>query len=107
MKTLLAALAVTALLAFAGAQALAATRTVKVGDNFFVRKGATPTVGISKGTKVTWRFTGASKHNVTVVSGPQSFRSGNRRRGTYSHTFTRRGTYKIVCTIHSGMRMTV
>ena len=107
MKTLLATLVLAALLAFAGTQALAATKKVKVGDNFFVHKGKAPTVRIAKGSKLTWRFSGKSMHNVTVVRGPQRFRSGNRKRGTFSHTFRRRGTYKIVCTIHSGMRMTV
>jgi plastocyanin len=107
MKTLLAALVLTAVLAFAGTQALAATKKVKVGDNFFVHKGKAPTVRVAKGTKLTWRFAGKSMHNVTVVSGPQRFRSGNRKHGTFSHTFTKRGTYKIVCTIHTRMRMTV
>jgi plastocyanin len=107
MKTLLVATVLATLLAFAGTQALAATKKVKVGDNFFVHRGHAPTVKVRKGTKLTWRFAGKSMHNVTVVRGPRRFRSGNRKRGTFSHKFTKRGTYKIVCTIHSGMRMTV
>jgi plastocyanin len=118
MKTLLAAaasrfalvvasLALTALLAFAGTQALASTTRVKVGDNYFVHKGKPSTVSVRRGSRLTWRFVGASMHNVTVTSGPQRFRSGNRKRGTFSHTFAKAGTYKIVCTIHANMRMTV
>jgi plastocyanin len=107
MKTLLAAALVAALLAVAGTQAIAATKKVKVGDNYFVHRGKPSTVSVHRGAKVTWRFAGASTHNVTVVRGPQKFRSGNRSHGTFAHKFTKRGTYKIVCTIHSGMRMTV
>jgi plastocyanin len=104
MKTLLLAALVAALIAVAGAQALAATKTVRIGNNFFRAKA----VSIHRGTRLTWRWsTHGVTHNVTVRSGPQRFRSGNRRRGTFSHTFTKRGTYKIVCTIHSSMRMTV
>ena len=106
MKKLLLAGLVAALLAAAGTQALAATRSIRVGNNFFVHRGRPATVHIHRGTRLTWRFRG-SLHNVTVTRGPQRFRSGNRRRGTFSHRFTRRGTYRIVCTIHPGMRMTV
>jgi plastocyanin len=106
MKKLLLAGLVVALLAVAGTQALAATRTIRVGNNFFVHRGRPATVRIHRGTRLTWRFHG-TLHNVTVTRGPQHFRSGNRSRGSFSHRFTRRGTYRIVCTIHSGMRMTV
>jgi plastocyanin len=107
MRTLLLAALITALIAVAGAQALAATRSVKIGNNFFVHRGRPSTVSIGRGTTLTWRWSKRGLHNVTVVRGPQRFRSGNRRRGSFSHRFTKRGTYKIVCTIHSGMRMTV
>jgi plastocyanin len=107
MKTLLLAGLITALIAVAGTQALAATKAVTVGNNFFVHKGRPSTVSVGRGTRLTWRWSKRALHNVTVVSGPQRFRSGNRRRGTFSHTFTKSGTYKIVCTIHAGMRMTV
>ena len=102
MKKLLLAGLVVALLAVAGTQALAATRSIRVGNNFFGPR----TVTIHRGTRLTWRFHG-SLHNVTVRRGPQHFRSGNRKHGSFSHRFTRRGTYRIVCTIHPGMRMTV
>jgi plastocyanin len=102
MKKLLLAGLVVALLAVAATQALAATRSIRVGNNFFGPR----TVTIHRGARLTWRFHG-SLHNVTVRRGPQHFRSGNRSHGKFSHRFTRRGTYRIVCTIHPGMRMTV
>ena len=33
----------------------AATRSIKIGDNYFVRKGGA-TVTVARGTKVRWRF---------------------------------------------------
>ena len=100
MRKLLAALLVTALSAVLATQALAATRTVKVGDDYFVRKGSVPTVTVTKGTKVTWRFAGKDMHNVAVTKGPVKFRSSFKSSGTYSKTVRTAGTYTIVCTIH-------
>lgn len=103
MKRLLAlALALAACAAIA-VPALAATRTVTLRDNAFTPKSLT----VARGTKVTWVWRGRSPHNVTVVSGPQRFRSGNRARGRFSRTLSRRGTYRIVCTIHPGMSETI
>jgi len=82
------------------AQALAATRGVKVGDDYFVRKDAHPTITVHKGTKVTWRWTGDNLHNVSVAKGPVKFRSNFKSSGTYSRTLRTTGTYTIVCTIH-------
>ena len=40
--------------------------------------------------------------------GPVSFRSSTKRSGSYSHVFRRRGTYKILCTVHAPeMHMTI
>ncbi|HET9104393.1 MAG TPA: plastocyanin/azurin family copper-binding protein [Solirubrobacteraceae bacterium] len=85
------------------ATALAATRTVKVQDSFFSAKS----VSVSRGTTVTWRWTGALYHNVKVRSGPVRFGSRTQLKGTYSHRFTARGTYKLYCSLHPGMNMTV
>jgi plastocyanin len=100
MRKLLAALLVAALSAILATQALAATRSVKVADDYFVRKGSVPTVTVTKGTKVTWRFSGKDMHNVAVTKGPVKFRSSFKTSGTYSKRVTRTGTYTIVCTIH-------
>ena len=81
-------------------QALAATRSVKVGDDYFVRKGSVPTVTVRKGTTVTWRFAGKDLHNVKVSKGPAKFGSSYKDSGTFSKRLTRTGTYTIVCSIH-------
>jgi plastocyanin len=82
------------------ADALAgSSKTVKVGDNYFVRQGGA-TVTVRRGTTVTWRWNGSAPHNVTVRRGPARFHSRTQVHGTYSRRLTRAGTYTIYCTIH-------
>jgi plastocyanin len=103
------------LLAIAGVVALAAafavpamavhSRTVKVGDFFFVKdSNHTPTVHVAKGTLVKWKFVGSTDHNVTVESGPAKFHSKDMSSGIYKKKVSRAGTYLIECTIH-GFKM--
>jgi plastocyanin len=61
---------------------------------------ADPLVSIRRGTTFTWSFGGVFQHDVTLVSGPVGFSSPWTLSGTYSHTFTRRGTYKLFCSLH-------
>ena len=89
-------------------QALAAARTLNVGDDYFVRSGTPPTVTVRKGTRVTWKWVGRNSHNVAVSRGPVKFRSSIKRSGTYSRVMRRAGTYRLICTIHApDMRMTL
>lgn len=85
--------------------AYAATKTVKVGDDYFVRDSGVPTVTVKKNDTVRWRFAGDSPHNVTVKSGPVKFKSMTKSSGSYSKKVTRAGLYRIVCTIHDGQKM--
>ena len=80
-----------------------AASTIKLKDNHFAAKSAT----VSRGTTVTFRWAGKAPHNVTVIKGPAKFHSKTQVKGTYNHRFTKAGTYKIVCTIHPGMDLTV
>jgi plastocyanin len=98
-KLLVLALSACALAALT-ATAFAATKSVKVGDNYYVRPSGVPKVTVSKGTTVKWRFTGQSPHSVTVSKGPVKFNSGVRSSGTFRKKLTKRGTYTIICTIH-------
>jgi len=100
MRKLLLATSIAAASAVLAVPALAATRSVKIGDDYFVRKGSVPTVTVKKGTKVTWRFSGKDMHNVRVTKGPAIFGSSFRSSGTNSKTVKKTGTYTIVCTIH-------
>ena len=99
------ALALAALALAVPATALAAgTRTVSVKDNVFVAKSLT----ISRGTTVRWVWRGKHLHNVTVVKGPATFRSGTKKTGTFTRTFNKPGTYKLLCTVHApDMKMTL
>jgi plastocyanin len=98
-KLFLVVLAVAAL-AIAASTAFAATKSVKVGDNYYVRAHGVPTVTVSKGTTVKWHFGTGTPHTVTVSRGPAKFNSGVRSSGTYSKKLRKRGTYTIYCTIH-------
>ena len=80
-----------------------AASTIKLKDNLFAPKSTT----VSKGTTVTFRWTGKAPHNVTVTKGPVKFHSKTQVKGTYKYRFAKAGTYKIVCTIHPGMNLTV
>ena len=100
MRKLLVLSAIAVASAALAVPALAATRSVKLGDDYFVRKGSVPTVTVKKGTKVTWRWTGKDMHNVAVTKGPAKFRSSFKTSGSYTKRVTRTGTYTIVCTIH-------
>ena len=84
MRKLLVAMLIAAASAVLATQALAATRSVKVSDDYFVRKGSVPTVTVKKGTKVTWRWAGKDMHNVTVTKGPVRFQSSYKSSGTFS-----------------------
>jgi plastocyanin len=86
----------------AAAPAAAATRNVKIGD------GSPPTVTVSKGTTVRWNWRGSRQHNVLVRSGPVGFQSALKRSGSFKRKMRRKGTYKIVCSIHQpDMAMTL
>jgi plastocyanin len=102
---LLAALAATLLVAV---PAVSKRRSVEVDDNYFVKRGAPSTVRVNRNDTVVWEWEGSNPHNVTVTSGPARFRSRTQSSGNYSKKVTKRGTYRILCTVHApNMRMTL
>jgi plastocyanin len=110
MKRLIAVLAVAAAVVAAAiaVPAFAATKTVKVGPQFnFGPKRLT----IARGDTVRFQWTGTLPHNVRISKGPQRGTiSGVRTKGTVSRTFTKAGTYTIVCDVHAPtmtMKLTV
>jgi hypothetical protein len=76
-------------------------RSTWVGDYAF---GA-QRVLLRRGSAFTWRFGGGVDHDVTVASGPAGFASPSMRKGTFTYRFTRRGTYRLFCSLHPA-RMT-
>ena len=100
MKKLLVPLLVIAVVAAIAIPAWAVTKTVRVGDDYYVRDGRTPTVTVKRNTLVRWRWVGRAPHDVRVLRGPVRFRSAVKTSGTYSKRMRRRGTYTIYCTVH-------
>jgi plastocyanin len=104
-RRVLAVLLIAALVvAFSSVVALAsAPKPVKVADDYFGVKRLV----VGRGTKVSWNWAGVLRHNVTVAAGPAAFHSRTQVLGSYSHVFTKRGTYHLYCTLHTAMKMTV
>jgi plastocyanin len=84
-------------------------KTIRVGDNFF----APTSLKVPRNTKLTWRWpsTPGEVHDVYLRSGPKGvkkFHSSYAASGySFSRTLKSPGLYKIICTFHQGMRMTV
>jgi plastocyanin len=99
--SLVAALALVALASVAGARG---SVTIKVGDDFFDPASKT----VASGTKVKFNWIGSDKHDVVKKKGPGGdFGSGatDDPGVNFSKKFKKRGTYKIICTIHEEMKM--
>jgi plastocyanin len=103
MRKFLVLLTITAVLAGA-AVALARTKSVGMGDNYFFNG----TVTIKKGSSVHWHWANTQNlHNVVSKNGVK-FHSSTGHSGTFTYTFRKKGTFTIICTKHpSVMRMTV
>jgi plastocyanin len=100
MRKLLALTLAMAVLGLMAAVAVAATKTVKVGDNWFVRSSGVPTVTVKKGDTVKWTWVGKKSHNVHATKGPVKFTSKIMTKGSYSKKMTKKGTYTVICDIH-------
>lgn len=99
-RALAGALVVVVSATLAASAASAPSRSIKIGDNYFVRPRGVPVVTVTRGTRVTWRWTGSAVHDVRVSRGPIRFSSKVQTEGTYSRIMSRRGTYRIFCEIH-------
>jgi plastocyanin len=99
---------------FAGVALLggaAPAKTVKLGDNYFSPK----TLTVKKGTTVTWKWPSFEEagdvHDVKLSSGPKGVKKFHSEAASTDYSFKRKltvaGTYKIVCTLHDDMKMTI
>jgi len=102
MRSVKAVIAGTALALVAAAPAGAgSTRVVKLQD-IDIKPS---TVRIARNTTVVWRFLDDRvPHDVTSRGRPRFRSSATKSSGTHRVRFTRRGTYRYVCTIHPSMR---
>jgi plastocyanin len=93
------------------ATALLAGAALGVTKNVGVKKSGskwhfTPSaLTIKKGDTVKWSWSGNTPHNVT---GP-GFSSTTGTKETYKHRFTKKGTFRVICTIHvkKGQKMKI
>jgi plastocyanin len=100
-----------ALLSAAPAASAASKKTVKLGDNFYTPK----TLTVSKGTTVTWKWPGFDQagdvHDVALKAGPKGVKKFHSEEAATDYSYKRKltvpGLYKIVCTLHEDMRMTI
>jgi plastocyanin len=104
-------------LAIAGAALVAAPaqagtshkKTVKVLDNFFQPHKLT----VKAGTTIVWRWPddGGDVHDVKLRKGPKHVKKFQSDPGSSGYVYRRKlrkpGTYRIVCTFHDEMRMTI
>jgi plastocyanin len=109
MKRLIAVLSAVAVVVagFTAIPAVAATKRVSVADNVFRPKS----VSIRRNDLIRFVWTGDNPHNVVTTRRPRGAKRitiGIRRSGTVRKRFTRRGTYRLLCSVHSpSMTMTV
>jgi plastocyanin len=88
-----------------------ATKTVDVGDNYYAPK----TVTVKKNTTVTWRWPSFEEagdvHDVKLTSGPKGVKKFQSESASTDYSYKRKltvaGTYKLVCTLHDDMKMTI
>ena len=86
-------------------------KTVNLGDNYY-----TPEIlKVKRGTTVTWKWPGFEQagdvHDVKLKSGPKGVKKFHSEAASTDFSFKRKlkvaGTYKLVCTLHHEMRMTI
>jgi plastocyanin len=86
-------------------------RTIHVGDDYFMPANLT----VGHGTKLIWRWPSfeqsGSVHDVSLVRAPKGVKRFHSESAasdyTYRRTLWKPGKYKLVCTFHEGMTMTV
>jgi len=110
VRGLIALLAGAALISAAPAHG-AARKTVTVGDNYF----ASQSLSVKRGTKITWRWPGYEEsgdvHDVGLMKGPKGVRKFRSEAASTEYSYSRKltvpGTYRLGCSLHHEMRMTV
>ncbi|HEU4975747.1 MAG TPA: hypothetical protein VFT50_11700 [Baekduia sp.] len=87
------------------APAQGTTRSVGVTSDFYDRDKLTVHVGDR--VRWVWHPSGFALHDVYVHSGPERFHSPTQAAGTFLHRFKRAGRFKLYCTQHESMTMTI
>jgi plastocyanin len=100
-----------ALLGAVPAQAAPKKATVRIYDNYFLEDRLT----VAQGARVTWRWPGAAAsgdvHDVKLRRGPKGVKRFHSEAASTGYRYRRRlrkpGRYRIACTLHEEMRMTI
>ena len=88
---------------------LAATKNVKVADNFYEPKRLT----VPKGTTIKWKWSRLNKtaHNVYLYERPEGAQRFSSAPAITNFTYQRKlkvpGVYKMVCVVQEGMNMRI
>ena len=84
-------------------------KTVKLFDNYYLPLK----LKVNKGSTVTWKWPdyAIDVHDVKLKSGPEGVKKFHSEPASSGYRYKRRlrkpGTYKIVCTLHEEMTMTI
>ena len=106
---LLALAAVAALSCAAPADAGGPKKSVGVADNYYLPAKLT----MKKGTTIVWKWPdeAVDVHDVKLKSGPKGVKKFQSEAAASDYTFKRTlrkvGKYRIVCTLHEEMRLTI
>jgi plastocyanin len=93
------------------APAVAAKKTVRIYDNYFLSDSLT----VKRGTVVVWRWPSADEagdvHDVKLRSGPRGVKKFWSEAASTDFSFRKKlrkpGRYRIVCTLHHEMTMKI
>jgi plastocyanin len=109
----LIALAVTPVaISQAGAAQKPVTKTIKVRDNYF----SPDRLSVPKGSRVQWKWPsfGGDVHDVKLRKGPKGVKRFHSALASSDYKYPKRpkrltvpGRYLLVCTMHTGMEMTI
>lgn len=87
----------------------AATKTVKVADNFYSPKK----LAVAKGTTIKWKWSNrnADSHDVYLNKRPKGVKRFQSPPAatffSYKRKLAKAGTYKLLCTFHENMTMRI
>jgi plastocyanin len=108
-RAVAAALVAAACLTGAAAASGSSPKKVKVGDDYYGPTHLT----VKRGTKVKWVWLAdnGDSHDVKLTKRPRGVKRFHSASAATDYSFTRKltkkGTYKIVCTLHQDMTMTI
>jgi plastocyanin len=105
-RSVLILVAVTVVAATAAA-ADAATRAIKVADNYYVRAGRAPILTVQRDDVIVWSFVGQRAHTVHSADKRMPFQSRPMTSGRFTRKMTEAGTFTIFCDIHGRDKMSM